>query len=258
VGLNAIAMKLSSVFGITLSTFAITAVAALGLSSQAKALIFSGDSSGTWGEPDPGAYNKKPMYKGVGTNTFEWGESHPKNPKFGTPANSLVFKGTSFASDFDSVFKIGDLSYYNGTVSLYTSVKEVPLKLRLSLKNPAAIEEDFDFNFNLENTENNPNIPISDIANADNVFPTPTFANRSFSYSGKQYTLELTGFIEEGSSTSAKKFRVREGAKTTAAIYGRINVVPPTVKGPEPGVVAGLSLLGFYVVIRKNYLKKKI
>jgi hypothetical protein len=258
VGLNAIAMKLSPVFGITLSAFAITAVAALGFSSQAKALIFSGNSSGTWGEPDPGTFNTNPTYEGVGTNTFEWGESLPDNPRFGTPSNSLVFQGTSFASEFDSVFKIGDLSYYNGTVPLYTSVEKVPLNLRLSFTNPAAIEEDFDFNFNLKNTPNDPNIPISDIANADYVFPTPTFTNSIFSYGGKQYTLELTGFIEEGSSTSAKEFRVREGAKTTAAIYGRITVVPPTVKVPEPGIVAGLSLLGFYVVARKNYLKKKI
>ncbi len=252
-------MKLSSVFGITLSAFAITAVAALGFSNQAKALIFSGDSNGTWGEPDPGTFNTKPMYKGVGTNTFEWGESLPNNPIFGTPSNSLVFQGTSFTSNFNSLFKIGDLSYYNGTVPLYTSVEKVPLKLRLSFKNTAAIEEDFDFNFNLVNTPNDPNIPISDIANADYVFPTPAFANRSFScYGGKECTLELTGFIEEGSSTSAKEFRVREGAKTTAAIYGRITVVPPTVKVPEPGIIAGLSLLGFYVVTRKNYPKKKI
>jgi hypothetical protein len=258
VGLNAIAMKLSSVFGITLSAFAITAVAALGFSNQAKALIFSGESSGTWGEPDPGTFNTNPIYEGVGTNTFAWGLSLPNNPRFATPANSLVFKGTSFASDFDSVFKIGDLSYYNGTVPLYTNVEKVPLNLRVSFKNPAVISEVFDFNFNLANTPNDPNIPISDIANADYVFPTPAFANRSFSYNGKQYTLELTGFIEDGSSTSAKEFRVREGAKTTAAIYGRITVVSPAEKVPEPGIVVGLSLLGFYVVTRKNYLKKKI
>ncbi|PAX59554.1 choice-of-anchor K domain-containing protein [Brunnivagina elsteri] len=251
-------MKLSSVFGITLSAFAITAVAALGFSNQAKALIFSGDSSGTWGEPDPGTFNTNPIYKGVGTNTFEWGLSLPDIPRFRTPANSLIFKGTSFASDFNSLFKIGDLSYYNGTVPLYTNVEKVRFHLRLSFKNPAEIKEDFDFNFNLVNSPNDPNIPISDIANADYVFPTPVFTNRSFSYSGKQYTLELTGFIEDGSSTSAKEFRVREGAKTTAAIYGRINVVSPTEKVPEPGVVAGLSLLGFYVVIRKSYLKMKI
>ncbi|NJL63293.1 MAG: PEP-CTERM sorting domain-containing protein [Methylacidiphilales bacterium] len=182
--------------------------------------------------------------------------SVPNIPRFGTPSNSLIFQGTSFASDFNSLFKIGDLSYYNGTVPLYTNVEKVPLNLRLSFQNPAKIAEDFDFNFNLINTPNDPKIPISDIANADYVFPTPAFANRSFSYSGKQYTLELTGFIEDGSSTSAKEFRVKEGAKTTAAIYGRITVVPPAVKVPEPGIVAGLSLLGFYVVVRKKYQKK--
>jgi hypothetical protein len=49
-----------------------------------------------------------------------------------------------------------------------------------------------------------------------------------------------------------------EGAKTTAAIYGRITFVPPAEKVAEPGFVAGLSLLGVDVLTRKNYLKKKI
>ncbi|NJL63292.1 MAG: hypothetical protein HC903_17525 [Methylacidiphilales bacterium] len=78
-------MKLSPVFGITLSAFAITAVAALGFSNQAKALIFSGDSSGTWGKPDPGSFNTNPIYKGVGTNTLNGDCQFLISPDLGLP-----------------------------------------------------------------------------------------------------------------------------------------------------------------------------
>ncbi|MEA5571141.1 choice-of-anchor K domain-containing protein [Calothrix sp. UHCC 0171] len=249
-------MKLSSVFGVTLSACTITAVAALGFSNQAQALIFSGNSSGTWGEPDPGAFNIYATYNGVGTNDFKWGLSLPDNPRFATPANSLLFEGTSFASNINSLFKIGDLSYYNGTVPLYTNVEKVPLNLRLSFNNPVVKTEVFEFDFKLINTQNDPNIPITDIANADYVFPTPAFAKRSFSYDGKEYTLELTGFSQDGGLTSAKELRAIEGATTKAGIYAKINLVPATEKVPEPGVVGGLSLLGLYVVTRKKFLQK--
>ena len=57
-------MKLSSVFVTSLSV-AVSALTALGFSSQAQALTFSGKSSGAWGEPTPGSINTNPIFSGV-------------------------------------------------------------------------------------------------------------------------------------------------------------------------------------------------
>lgn len=244
-------MKLSSLINKAVSVVAISTIAALGFCGQAKATVFSGNSNGIWGIPDPGI-NTDPYYKGVGTNAFTWGLALPDIARFGTPANSLTFKGTQFNSDFNSLFKIGDLTYFNGTVPLYTSVDKVPLKLQVSFQSPAAIKQDFDFGFNLINVLNDPDKPLNSIDNADFVFVSPSKANRSFTYNGTQYTLELTGFSQDRGLTSTPEFHVIEGATTTAEIYGRITYVPPAEKIPEPGIVIGLSSLGVYMLARKR------
>jgi hypothetical protein len=245
-------MKLSPVLALALSTLTFSA-ATFNFSGQVQALTFTGQSSGTWGIPDSGTFNKDAVFTGVGTNRFTWGLALPKDKKFGTPANRLTFNGTSFKSDFDSLFKIGDLTYFNGTVPLYTNVENVPLNLRVSFKNPSQIEEVFDYNFNLVSTANDSPNPED---NADFVSPRPAAVNRSFAYNGNEYTLELTGFSQDEGATSAKEFRVLEGATTTAAIYGKITSVRRKV--PEPQVILGLCAMGGYMVVRKRNLLAKI
>lgn len=249
-------MKLSSLINKAFSIVTISTVVALGFCSQAKAIVFSGSSNGFWGKPDPGI-NYDARYIGVGTNAFTWGLALPNNPDFGTKANSLTFQGTKFSSDFNSLFKIGYLTYFNGTVPLYTSVEKVPLKLQVSFQNPTTIKENFDFDFNLINVPNDPSKPINSIDNADFVFIKPSKASRSFKYSGREYSLELTGFSQDKGLTSVPEFRVIEGATTTAEIYGRITYVPPAEKVPEPGVIIGLSSLGVYMLARKRYFGAK-
>jgi hypothetical protein len=244
-------MKLNPVFAIALSTLTFSAVG-VSFSGLAQAITFAGNSSGTWGTPDPGTFNSDPGYTGVGTNRFTWGLPLPDNKNFGTPANSLTFNGTSFKTDFDSLFKIGDLTYFNGTVPLYTNVEKVPLNLSVSFQNPSLIAEVFEYNFNLVNTRNDSSNPED---NADFVFPSPAAANRSFTYNGNQYTLELTGFSQDEGATSAKEFRVLEGATTTAAIYGKITSARRKV--PEPHVILGLCAMGGYMFARKKNLRAK-
>jgi hypothetical protein len=245
-------MKLSPVLALALSTLTFSAIT-VSFSGTVQALTFAGKSSGTWGIPDPGTFNKDAVFKGVGTNRFTWGLPLPNDKKFGTPANRLTFNGTSFKSDFDSLFKIGDLTYFNGTVPLYTNVKTVPLNLRVSFKNPIQIEEVFDYNFNLVSTRNDSPNPED---NADFVFPSPAAVNRTFAYNGNEYTLELTGFSQDEGATSAREFRVLEGATTTAAIYGKVTTVRRKVL--EPQVILGLCTMGGYMLARKKNLLAKI
>jgi hypothetical protein len=239
-------MKLSSVFVTTLSV-AVTALTALGFSSQAQALTFSGNSSGVWGEPTPGGMN--PDFKASsppGSNLFTWGDPDD----FGTGPNQLTFAGNTFSSEMGSLFKIGDLTYFNGSVTPGTSVESVPLNLHVSFGDRVNVSEVFDFNFQLVNTPNDSPIAAD---NADFVYVGKNFGNRNFTFADKKYTLSLTGFREKESTTDVSDFRVLEGKETTAAIFAKITQVPPDTKTiPEPGTVAGLSLLGIYLISRRK------
>jgi hypothetical protein len=244
-------MKLSSFIKQALSVIAISAVATCSFCSQAKAIVFSGNSSGLWEKPDPGT-NTEPNYTGVGASTFTWGLALPNNPRFGTPANSLTFEGGKFSSDLNSLFKVGDLKYFNGTVPLDTSVDKVPLKLKVLFQSPTTVEEYFNFDFNLVNVPNDPNKPLNSIDNADFVYIKPSFVSSSFKYNGAEYTLDLTGFSQDGGKSSVPEFRVVEGDTVTAEIYGRITYVPPAEKVPEPGFIIGLYAYGVYMLVRKK------
>lgn len=237
-------MKLSSLFVTTLSV-AVSALTALGFSSQAQALTFSGESSGVWGEPTPGGMNTNPVYSGVRSNSFSWGDPDD----FGTGPNQLTFSGDSFSSEIGSLFKIGDLTYFNGSVTPGTSVESVPLNLRVSFGDRVNVSEVFNFDFHLKNTPNDSPNPAE---NADFVFVGKNFGNRNFTFADKKYTLSLTGFRETGSTTDVSEFRVLEGKETTAAIFAKITLVPPAKTIPEPGTVAGLSLLGIYLISRRK------
>ncbi|NJM72415.1 MAG: PEP-CTERM sorting domain-containing protein [Scytonema sp. RU_4_4] len=249
-------MKLSPVFGTVLSTLAVTFITALGFSSQAQGLTFLGNSSGIWGTPDPGS-NTDPIFSGVGTNTFTWGRPRPNDREnnYGTPANQLTFTGNSFsADDIGSLFKVGDLEYYNGKVEDKTSVDSVPLDLTLSFINPGNFSEVFNFNFQLVNTTNLGGNAEDD---ADIVYIKDNFGTRSFKFEGNEYQLNLSGFSQNSGNTSVNKFSVLEDSKTTAGIYARITQVTPPKQIPESGGIVGLSLLGIYLISHKKSLSAK-
>ncbi|WP_392534106.1 choice-of-anchor K domain-containing protein [Nostoc sp. C117] len=232
-------MKLSLVFATTVSSFFVSVSTAFSFAAQADAFAFSGISTGTWGQPTPGSLDTNPIYTGVGSNTFTWGE--PSLPS--TLPNKLIFDGSSFSPDINSVFKIGDLRYFNETVLKGTSVEFVPLNLNVSVNPPVGINQVFDFNFHLVNT---PNTSTNPDENADFVFIDTNLRANTFTFEGNKYTLELTGFNPDVPQLSIK---ANEGGTTTTAVYARIKAIP------EPGAIVGLSLLGIYLIPRKKSLQ---
>jgi hypothetical protein len=247
-------MKLRSVFTTAVSTFVVATVAALGFSSQAQGLTFSGSSSGQWGIPTPGSDNPNAFYTGVGTNLFTWGQPEPNDPNYGTPPNQLTFAGNSFSTETNSLFKVGELEYYNGTVPEFTNVDSVPLNLRVAFQDPVNISKVFDFDFDLVNT---PNISSNPEENADYISVNKKFSDQSFIFDGLQYTLELTGFSQDGGQTNVSQFRVLENQRTTAALFARIIRVRVPEKIPEPTTIVGLGVLGIYFISRRSSLKVK-
>jgi hypothetical protein len=231
---------------ITVKTLTLSVIVAIGFVSQAQAQTFTGNSSGTWGNPTVGS-NDAPNYSGVGTDTFSWGDP----ADFGTGANVLTFTGNSISTPIDSIFKVGDLTYFNGSVASGTTVDSVPLNVLLNLQNPVnKVAEYFGFNFKLVST---PNTGTPE-ENADFVYVVNNFSDSTFKLANSDYTLKLTGFSQNGGVTSVDQFRVLENQKTTAAIFGKIVQVPSTdpsalpIKVPESTSLVGLSLLGIYLI----------
>ncbi len=239
-------MKLNSLFNIAVSPLAMVALSIISFPGQAKAVIFSGSVSGKWGEPTSGSVNTNPVYTGVGTNTFTWGDPTPFKD---ASANQLMFEGSSFSADTKTLFKIGDLTYVNGTVLLGTSVESAPLNLSLSFNEATSVNQVFDYQFYFQNT---PNLSDNPEDNADYVLVTEKNSKRSFTYGGEKYTLSLTGFSHDNGTTNIDEFRVLEGEKTTAAIFGQITKVPLSKKVPEPGLLMGLSAVGVYLISRRK------
>ncbi|MEH2072499.1 MAG: choice-of-anchor K domain-containing protein [Nostoc sp.] len=231
-------MKRSLVFTTAISSFFVSATTAFSFCGQVQAFSFSGISSGTWGEPTPGSLDVNPTYTGVGTNTFTWGQ--PSSPS--TLPNKLIFNGSSFSGNTDSIFKIGELKYFNETVLKGTSVEFVPLNLNLSLNPGVGINQAFNFKFDLVNT---PNTSTNPEDNADFVFLDTNFNAHSFTFAGNKYTFELIGFNRNSSQFGIKAL---EQGTITTSVYARIKTIP------EPATIAGLCLVGIYLVSRKKSL----
>ncbi len=244
-------MKFNSLFNITILPFTVAALSLIGFSNQAKAFILSGSASGIWGEPTPGTINTEPVYTGVGTNAFTWGDPTLFENAF---SNKLVFGGSYFSTHTGSLFKIGDLTYHNGTVLYGTSVESVPLKLSLSFDQPTEVDNNFVYEFSLQNT---PNLSEDPKLNADSVFVANNNDKFSFIYGGDEYTLSFSGFSQDNGQTTFNELQVLEGDKTTAAIFAKIDKVPEYTSVPEPGFPVALSLVGIYFISRRKAKKTK-
>lgn len=243
-------MKLNLFFNKAVFPFAVAALSVIGFSNQAKAGVLSGSINSSWGIPTPGSINTESVYTGVDTNVFTWGDPTLFE---GASANQLVFEASSFSTDAGSLFKIGDLTYGNGTVLLGTSVESVPLNISLSFSEPPEINEVFEYGFFLQNTPNLSNDPE---LNADFLFVIENDVKRNFKYRGDEYTLSLAGFSQDNGKMRVNEFRVLEGEKTTASVFAKIDKVTFSKQEiPEPGFGVGLSVLGFYLISRRKAKK---
>lgn len=214
---------------------------ALIVATPSFAQTFSGNSSGTFGTPSPGA-NANPVSTGVGTNTFTFGESFK-----GSPPNQYSFMGASFSTTIDSSFQIGTFTYYNGTVGLGTTIDTVPLNILVNFTDPTGIDRAF--SFNLQNIST-PNVGTPE-QRADFVYPINKTSDRTFTIGTTNYTLSLNGFSQDG-VTIVDELRALENESTTAGVYGKITATPI----PEPTSMLGIlafSALGGGALLRRKH-----
>jgi len=214
--------------------------------SPAKGEFIAGTSSAIFVNPlPPGSF-----VTGVGTSTFSYGDP----TRFPTGPSRLSFIGGAFGTVTEADFRIGTLTFFNGTVDPPVP-DTVDLRTQLNFTTPPTGTQNSDFRLQLIST---PNVGNAD-ENADAVvFPT-AFSSTVFTFGTTQYTVQLLGFrniVGDGFLTSDSfRLNVRENASASAELFGRVTAnVPHAVPGPANlhllCVGAGL-LFGYYRLRRK-------
>lgn len=209
-------------------------VAAVFLAASGSAADVAGSSTGVFVNPQPSGA----VTTGVGTSTFTFGD----NTGFGSPPNQLTFAGSAFSSSFETPFKIGTLTYFNGTVAFGTEVTSVDLSLSTVFTTPTIPTVSNAFTLSVVTTPNtgDPN------ADADYLNLPTSFGASDFVIGGTTYHVALTGFgnvVGDGFlASNATQLHVREGASATADLFAE--VTSRTSAAPEPASWA-LMLIGF-------------
>jgi hypothetical protein len=201
----------------------------------------SGTTGGVWVNPNPGV--APIVTTGVGTSTFTWGQSTGA-----TPANSVVFDNSpgTFASVTETPFKVGQLTYFNGTTSIGTNPDSVDLALTLDFNQPTlgAIVSDYTFKIVTTTNTDDPD------ASADYLYLPSAFSMTTFVIGDTTYDVKLTGFsniVGDGFLASDDlALHVREAGTASADLYAVVTSEVAAV--PEPQnvalLLAGLGMMG--------------
>lgn len=217
------------------------AALALGLTVAQAGLAqnVSGSTSGIWTSPSPSA--PPIVTTGLGTSAFSWGDG----TGLGTGPNSLSFASSLFASVVETPFRVGTISYFNGTTALGTTPASVMLTLGLTFTEPLIPAVVGSYLFTLNTTPNTADPDES----ADFVDLPTGFSFTDFVIGTTTYRVRLTGFqnvIGDGFLTSNPlQLHVREGLRATADLYAVVTTQTNPVPEPETYalMLAGLATL---------------
>ena len=147
---------------------------------------------------------------------FNWGL-----PTKGSRQNSLTFTGDSFERIApDQEFKLGTLSYYNGTTHTGTNATSVQFKIDLDLTIPG-VNESLNYTLKLLSTSNLGKDPDVD---ADYVWIPEVATSFQTIIKGKRFALFLRfGEHSKNGFTTIDTFHAHEDKTLTGTIYGRLS-----------------------------------
>ena len=190
---------------------------------------FVGTTSGTFVNPvGPSTM----VTTGVGTSAFTWGVGQP------APPSSLNIAGVSFDTPGETLFKVGTLTYYNGTITSGTGADSVSMDVLFNFTDPAGVDRTFIYALSLINTPNTGTAEQqADIVSMSSV------PNQTFTVGSTTYTIHLSFANFSASSFGGpNEFRVFENARATADLEGLITSDLTGTGVPDAG--STMPLLG--------------
>ena len=153
---------------------------------QAVAEPVSGTTAGKWFNALPSG--SPIVTTGSGTPLFTYGDG----ADFGTGPNKLTFAALvgSFSSATETPFKVGTITYFNGTTAVGTTPDSVQLGLTLNFAAPPLGPVTSNYTFDLVSTINTSDPDAS----ADYVYLPSAFSATSFLIGSATYNVKLNGF----------------------------------------------------------------
>jgi hypothetical protein len=137
----------------------------------------------------------------------------------------LEFRGASFRKVApDEEFKLGTLTYFNGTTSSNTNAKKIKFDVDLNLSEPV-LRQTMTFELNLESTPNSTH--NTDDQNADYVRIGTLASSFQTTIFGKIYYLRLR-FGDHGPNgfTTIDQFHTHENKTMKGGVYGVLTTTP--------------------------------
>lgn len=162
--------------------------------------------------------------------------------------NSLKLESVSINANPGSLFKLGNISYRNGTVWDAFS-GSFGLNLNLLINNET---EQFSFTFNTINTPNITGNPILDGDKLEFIAVPKTFENN-----GIEYLFQLAGFSQDKGITINKQFNAPEGITAYTGLYGMISETGVRRRIPEPKALLAFLPIGAYLLFTAKNRKRK-
>ncbi|APW59675.1 choice-of-anchor K domain-containing protein [Paludisphaera borealis] len=209
------------------------ALACLTSPAVGLAAVVTGTDTGVFVNPVP---SSGVTVTGVGTSHVTYGVGSDSLP------NSLTYAAVgSISSTTETPFKLGTLTYFNGTTVSNTTPDQISLQISLNLTQPGAVNQNFNFALNLVST---PNTSDPD-ASADYVYFPSSFSSTTFMSEGVTYTLRVLGFenvVGDGFlDSNSSQLHVREQGTASADLYG---VVTTDTSGvvPEPASIVSAAV----------------
>jgi uncharacterized protein (DUF2147 family) len=207
--------------------------------------------SGAWFDP-AGGTNVNIAPNG-GDGTIRWGVST------GYGQSGYNFIGTDFSASLDQAIdssgsvNIGEFQHLNFPISTGGSITGVGLRFTTDVWADGGFlgTKTFEYNFSHLETPNGENpcangqassSPINSAGCADRVTMNFNSNSQIFAIGGKQYTLNLDGFLVDGSPSGG--FWTKEQELNSAFIRGKIDLYSVASAVPEPSTWA-MMIIGF-------------
>ena len=230
---------------------ALVLAAAIATPAAAAVQVEFKNVAGAWFDPVDGV-NVNIAANG-GDGTIRWGQST------GYGQSGYNFVGADFSASLDQAIdssgsvNIGEFQHVNFPISSGGSITGVGLRFTTDVWADGSFlgTKTFEYNFSHNETTNNANPCANGQANggginangcADRVTMNFNSNSQVFQIGDKQYTLNLDGFLVDGSPSGG--FWTKENAVNSAYIRGKIDLYSVASGVPEPATWA-MMIIGF-------------